>query len=260
MLTTLVLIFAESLRAHFEKYGTVIDATVMRDLETLKSRGFGFVLFANKQQTETALSMKDIRIDGRKVEVKRSLSREDAPPPISCMNKGGGTRDGDTNSARLRGGDSQKSPQLPDASRTNDTRQTKNRKNKYPSDASVESRRSDQHGPKGSIEPPKRHVDTSNSGSVAIPPPAGSRSEKDGMSHSSPHDRAPEASQSSEQRNTSRSSGVHGETSRVQESQRERGDSVYSSGPSKRETSGPSPPSIAARKIVRSTLNFFYTQ
>ena len=34
----------DSLREHFEKWGTLTDCVVMRDPQTKRSRGFGFVL------------------------------------------------------------------------------------------------------------------------------------------------------------------------------------------------------------------------
>ncbi|CAD7687010.1 unnamed protein product [Nyctereutes procyonoides] len=55
----------ESLRSHFEQWGTLTDCVVMRDPDTKSSRGFGFVTY----------------VDGRVVEPKRAVSREDSQRP-----------------------------------------------------------------------------------------------------------------------------------------------------------------------------------
>ena len=39
--------FPEDLREYFEKYGEVTNCNLKTDYETKKSRGFGFVTFAN---------------------------------------------------------------------------------------------------------------------------------------------------------------------------------------------------------------------
>jgi hypothetical protein len=45
----------------------VLEAAVMKDATTRRSRGFGFVVFAHPTAVEQALAVKDLRVDGRKV-------------------------------------------------------------------------------------------------------------------------------------------------------------------------------------------------
>ena len=44
----------DELRRHFEQYGAVVDARVIRDRETGRSRGFGFVTYEHSDDAERA--------------------------------------------------------------------------------------------------------------------------------------------------------------------------------------------------------------
>jgi len=62
-----------SLRSHFEKAGTVTDARVILDRDTGRSRGFGFVTFANQQGADAALlELNGSELDGRPIRVDRA--------------------------------------------------------------------------------------------------------------------------------------------------------------------------------------------
>ncbi|KAF9368000.1 hypothetical protein CPB97_005074, partial [Podila verticillata] len=62
-----------SLRTKFEEYGTVEDAVVMRDRETGRSRGFGFVTFSTSEEAEAAISsLNDQEFDGRTIKVAKA--------------------------------------------------------------------------------------------------------------------------------------------------------------------------------------------
>ncbi|XP_059896371.1 heterogeneous nuclear ribonucleoprotein A3 isoform X3 [Gadus macrocephalus] len=71
----------ESLRAHFEQWGTLTDCVVMRDPNSKRSRGFGFVTYSNGSEVDEAMSARPHKVDGRVVEPKRAVSREDSCRP-----------------------------------------------------------------------------------------------------------------------------------------------------------------------------------
>uniref|UniRef100_A0A8D2NIT5 Heteroous nuclear ribonucleoprotein A3 n=1 Tax=Zonotrichia albicollis TaxID=44394 RepID=A0A8D2NIT5_ZONAL len=71
----------DSLREHFEKWGTLTDCVVMRDPQTKRSRGFGFVTYSCVEEVDAAMSARPHKVDGRVVEPKRAVSREDSVKP-----------------------------------------------------------------------------------------------------------------------------------------------------------------------------------
>ncbi|XP_034170225.1 heterogeneous nuclear ribonucleoprotein A1a [Pangasianodon hypophthalmus] len=71
----------ESLRAHFEQWGTLTDCVVMRDPNTKRSRGFGFVTYSSVNEVDAAMDARPHKVDGRAVEPKRAVSREDSCRP-----------------------------------------------------------------------------------------------------------------------------------------------------------------------------------
>jgi RNA recognition motif-containing protein len=71
------------LRQNFERFGDIEDATVVRDRETGKSKGFGFVTFVDESCAQSAVSeMNGKEIDGRivKVDFAQDKPRTDRPP------------------------------------------------------------------------------------------------------------------------------------------------------------------------------------
>ncbi|KAJ8530655.1 hypothetical protein K7X08_023536 [Anisodus acutangulus] len=83
----------EKLKEYFQGYGDVLQTVVMRDKISGKPRGFGFVVFADPNVLDRVLQ-DEHTIDGRTVDAKRALSREEQQ----------GSKSGNTNSARNFGG------------------------------------------------------------------------------------------------------------------------------------------------------------
>uniref|UniRef100_H0XS21 RRM domain-containing protein n=1 Tax=Otolemur garnettii TaxID=30611 RepID=H0XS21_OTOGA len=71
----------DEVRSHSEQRGTLTDCVVMRDANTKRSRGFGFVTYATVEEVDAAMNARPHKVDGRVVEPKRAASREDSPRP-----------------------------------------------------------------------------------------------------------------------------------------------------------------------------------
>lgn len=65
-----------TLKQHFEKYGDVIDCVVMREPQSKRSRGFGFVIYESSLMVDKAQNARPHEVDGRDVQSKRAISRE----------------------------------------------------------------------------------------------------------------------------------------------------------------------------------------
>lgn len=68
----------ETFKSYFSKFGELLDYVVMKDKESGKSRGFGFVTYANSSQVDELMKNRPHTIDGRQVETKRATPREDS--------------------------------------------------------------------------------------------------------------------------------------------------------------------------------------
>lgn len=65
-----------SLHAEFSKFGSVLDAKVITDRETGRSRGFGFVTYENGDDAQSALQQMDGGyLDGRTIRVNEANER-----------------------------------------------------------------------------------------------------------------------------------------------------------------------------------------
>ena len=67
----------DNLRQHFEQAGTVETATVVEDRDTGRSRGFGFVEMASKEEGEAAIAQFNGNdLGGRNLTVNVAKPRE----------------------------------------------------------------------------------------------------------------------------------------------------------------------------------------
>ncbi len=65
-----------SLKTHFEAFGEVTDAKVITDRETGRSRGFGFVTFADADNAAKAQGeLHGTELDGRAIRVDQATER-----------------------------------------------------------------------------------------------------------------------------------------------------------------------------------------
>jgi len=64
------------LRSKFEEFGQVEEAIVVKDRDTGRSRGFGFVRFAQESDADSAIAaMNNIEFDGRTIRVDKASER-----------------------------------------------------------------------------------------------------------------------------------------------------------------------------------------
>ena len=80
-------------RQFFQGFGAVTDAVIMMDRETGRSRGFGFVTFAEEQSVLAAVGRHD-RLGGRQIEVKRATPRGQNAPAAQARGGAGGFQRG----------------------------------------------------------------------------------------------------------------------------------------------------------------------
>jgi cold-inducible RNA-binding protein len=81
----------ESLRQAFQAFGEVEDVHIVTDRETGRSRGFGFVTFADDEAADTAKSaLNGTEVDGRPINIDEA--RERRPRGGGGGGFGGGSR------------------------------------------------------------------------------------------------------------------------------------------------------------------------
>ncbi|KAI7926398.1 hypothetical protein M0657_001931 [Pyricularia oryzae] len=62
-----------TLRQKFEEYGVVEEAVVVKDRDTGRSRGFGFVRYTNEDDAQKAITaMNNVEFDGRTIRVDKA--------------------------------------------------------------------------------------------------------------------------------------------------------------------------------------------
>jgi len=65
----------DSIKDHFGSYGSIVDCVVMRDPEKKRSRGFGFVTFAESSCVTDVQANRPHKIDNKQVETKRATPK-----------------------------------------------------------------------------------------------------------------------------------------------------------------------------------------
>nr|GMD56100.1 heterogeneous nuclear ribonucleoprotein 1-like [Ipomoea batatas]GME13376.1 heterogeneous nuclear ribonucleoprotein 1-like [Ipomoea batatas] len=87
----------KSLKEYFSSYGDVVEAVIMRDRNTGRARGFGFVVFADLAVAERVVKEKHM-IDGRTVEAKKAVPKDDQ----NIMNRNNGNIQGSPGPGRTK--------------------------------------------------------------------------------------------------------------------------------------------------------------
>lgn len=68
----------KGLREHFEEWGEIVDCVVMRDPQSKRSRGFGFITYKDAESIDQAQANRPHTLDSREVETKRAMPREES--------------------------------------------------------------------------------------------------------------------------------------------------------------------------------------
>ncbi|XP_021342671.1 heterogeneous nuclear ribonucleoprotein 87F-like isoform X4 [Mizuhopecten yessoensis] len=73
----------EGLKEHFGKWGEITDCVVMKDPNTKRSRGFGFITYKYASEVDLSQENRPHKINTRDVETKRAMPREFNEPQES---------------------------------------------------------------------------------------------------------------------------------------------------------------------------------
>jgi len=66
----------QTLQQTFEAHGTVVSAKIIKDRETGRSRGFGFVEMENSTDAQNAIkALNETELDGRNIVVNEAKAR-----------------------------------------------------------------------------------------------------------------------------------------------------------------------------------------
>jgi RNA recognition motif-containing protein len=66
----------EELKSEFSSYGDIQDVIIIKDHETGRSKGFGFVTFAEESALEKALELDGQEIRGRQLRVNKARPKQ----------------------------------------------------------------------------------------------------------------------------------------------------------------------------------------
>jgi RNA recognition motif-containing protein len=67
---------SDQLRDHFAAHGDVVEAKVVTDRQTGRSRGFGFVTYGSEEEAQNALALDGQEFEGRRLRVELARDRE----------------------------------------------------------------------------------------------------------------------------------------------------------------------------------------
>jgi len=71
----------EKLREMFASFGSIDEATVIKDKFSGRSKGFGFVTFSDDESAKKAIAeMNEKEVEGRQLKVNEAKPMEDRPP------------------------------------------------------------------------------------------------------------------------------------------------------------------------------------
>ncbi|KAG9090107.1 hypothetical protein FRC07_012187, partial [Ceratobasidium sp. 392] len=66
---------SESMKNFFSQYGKVIDANVMVDRDSSRSKGFGFITFEDQEGVDRLLQLGPLELDGKLMDIKLAQPR-----------------------------------------------------------------------------------------------------------------------------------------------------------------------------------------
>ncbi len=70
----------EDLQQMFSSYGTIVRASIVKDRETGRSKGFGFVQMSSNEEGNAAMAaLNGLEQNGRKLTVNEARPREEKP-------------------------------------------------------------------------------------------------------------------------------------------------------------------------------------
>jgi len=84
----------DKLREIFSSYGEIEDATVIKDRQSNRSKGFGFVTFKDDESAKKAISeLNDKEVEGRKLKINEAKPMDPDRPRRSFSSSGPPRRD-----------------------------------------------------------------------------------------------------------------------------------------------------------------------
>ncbi|CAJ0577898.1 unnamed protein product, partial [Mesorhabditis spiculigera] len=69
---------AVALREYYGQWGNIVDAVVMQDRNSGRSRGFGFVAFEKSEDVDKAMNARPHEIEGKTIDPKRAVPRDES--------------------------------------------------------------------------------------------------------------------------------------------------------------------------------------